>query len=161
MYKDIVQLLCIREPKLAIQILSDISLKDDDPKIVRHKFKQEQLFKFNKEEIKVIMKQYDSSIKRLTKEYKLSRNAYIHKEKRKLGDHITIYDKKIAIQKFSYDYDIKQQFNKFKMLTLNDSSHNLFNNVMIEFKEKVAFPIHKYQMREVFVDIRDCFTFNY
>jgi hypothetical protein len=43
-------------------------------------------------------------------------------------------------------------------LLLHNRKWSKFNR---EFEERSAFPRHKYEMRYVFVDIRDCLTYNY
>jgi hypothetical protein len=43
-------------------------------------------------------------------------------------------------------------------LLLHNRKWSKFNR---EFEERSAFPRHKYEMRHVFVDIRDCLTYNY
>ena len=43
-------------------------------------------------------------------------------------------------------------------LLLHNRKWRKFNR---EFEERASFPRHKYEMRHVFVDIRDCLTYNY
>ena len=43
-------------------------------------------------------------------------------------------------------------------LLLHNRKWSKFNR---EFEERASFPRHKYEMRYVFVDIRDCLTYNY
>jgi hypothetical protein len=48
--------------------------------------------------------------------------------------------------------------NVYYYLLLHNRKWRKFNR---EFKERASFPRHKYEMRYVFVDIRDCLTYNY
>ena len=105
-YKEIVERLCQQDATLAADILSQVSLDANDPKILRKKYRVEQVHKFGKEDtesIKIAMKAYDaadpSKIKRTPpvrkwtdedKAYTKAKNAYIKVEKSKLSEELSV-----------------------------------------------------------------------
>lgn len=105
-YKEIVKRLCQQDATLAADILSQVSLDATHPKILRKKYRVEQVHKFGKEDtesIKIAMKAYDaadpSKIKRTPpvrkwtdedKAYTKAKNAYIKVEKSKLSEELSV-----------------------------------------------------------------------
>jgi hypothetical protein len=109
-YKEIVERLCQQDATLAADILSQVSLDANHPKILRKKHRVEQVHKFGKEDtesIKIAMKAYDvanpSKIKRTPpvrkwtdedKAYTKAKNAYIKGEKSKLSEELSVAEMK-------------------------------------------------------------------
>ena len=105
-YKEIVERLCQQDATLAADILSQVSLDANHPKILRKNHRVEQVHKFGKEDtesIKIAMKAYDvanpSKIKRTPpvrkwtdedKAYTKAKNAYIKVEKSKLSEELSV-----------------------------------------------------------------------
>ena len=108
-YKEIVERLCQQDATLAADILSQVSLDANHPKILRKKYRVEQVHKFKEdtESIKIAMKAYDvanpSKIKRTPpvrkwtdedKAYTKAKNAYIKGEKSKLSEELSVAEMK-------------------------------------------------------------------
>ena len=109
-YKEIVVRLCEQDSTQAADILSQVSLDANDPKILRKKHRVEQVRKFGKEDkesIKIAMKAYDDAdpykIKRTPpvrkwtdeeKVYTKTKNAYIKAEKAKLSEDVSVAEMK-------------------------------------------------------------------
>jgi hypothetical protein len=103
-YKEIVERLCQQDATLAADILSQVSLDANHPKILRKKYRVEQVHKCkDTESIKIAMKAYDkanpSKIKRTPpvrkwtdedKAYTKAKNAYIKVEKSKLSEELSV-----------------------------------------------------------------------
>ena len=103
-YKEIVERLCQQDATLAADILSQVSLDANHPKILRKKYRVEQVHKCkDTESIKIAMKAYDkanpSKIKRTPpvrkwtdedKAYTKAKNAYIKGEKSKLSEELSV-----------------------------------------------------------------------
>ena len=64
-YKDIVKALCASNPEIAKKLFEDVSKPSDDPKVMRKKFRAEQVEKFgtDKDSINDAMKSYDDARK--------------------------------------------------------------------------------------------------
>ena len=118
-YKAIVEQLCQQNADLAATLLEQVSLKEDDPKILRKKHRAEQVEKFGKEDKESIndaMKAYDVSFKssnpdakpkrvppvrKWTEEDKAftkAKNAYLKVEKAKLSDSLTVAEMKKQVK---------------------------------------------------------------
>ena len=119
-YKEIVERLCQQDATLAADILSQVSLDANHPKILRKKHRVEQVHKFGKEDtesIKIAMKAYDvanpSKIKRTPpvrkwtdedKAYTKAKNAYIKGEKSKLGEELSVAEMKRQLKSLGDAY---------------------------------------------------------
>ena len=119
-YKEIVERLCQQDATLAADILSQVSLDANHPKILRKKYRVEQVHKFGKEDtesIKIAMKAYDaadpSKIKRTPpvrkwtdedKAYTKAKNAYIKVEKSKLSEELSVAEMKRQLKSLGDAY---------------------------------------------------------
>ena len=119
-YKEIVERLCQQDATLAADILSQVSLDANHPKILRKKYRVEQVHKFGKEDtesIKLAMKAYDaadpSKIKRTPpvrkwtdedKAYTKAKNAYIKGEKSKLSEELSVAEMKRQLKSLGDAY---------------------------------------------------------
>jgi hypothetical protein len=119
-YKEIVERLCQQDATLAADILSQVSLDANDPKILRKKYRVGQVHKFGKEDtesIKIAMKAYDkadpSKIKRTPpvrkwtdedKAYTKAKNAYIKGEKSKLSEELSVAEMKRQLKSLGDAY---------------------------------------------------------
>jgi len=118
-YKEIVERLCQQDATLAADILSQVSLDANHPKILRKKYRVEQVHKFKEdtESIKIAMKAYDkadpSKIKRTPpvrkwtdedKAYTKAKNAYIKGEKSKLGEELSVAEMKRQLKSLGDAY---------------------------------------------------------
>jgi hypothetical protein len=118
-YKAIVEQLCQQNADLAATLLEQVSLKDDDPKILRKKHRAEQVEKFGKDDkdsINAAMKAYDVSFKKANpdakpkrappvrkwteedKAFTKAKNAYLKVEKAKLSDSLTVAEMKKQVK---------------------------------------------------------------
>ena len=118
-YKAIVEQLCQQNADLAATLLEQVSLKENDPKILRKKHRAEQVEKFgkdDKESINAAMKAYDVNFKTANPEAKPKRvppvrkwteedkaftkakNAYLKAEKAKLSDSLTVAEMKKQVK---------------------------------------------------------------
>jgi hypothetical protein len=118
-YKEIVERLCQQDATLAADILSQVSLDANHPKILRKKYRVEQVHKFKEdtESIKIAMKAYDkadpSKIKRTPpvrkwtdedKAYTKAKNAYIKGEKSKLSEELSVAEMKRQLKSLGDAY---------------------------------------------------------
>jgi len=119
-YKEIVVRLCEQDSTQAADILSQVSLDANDPKILRKKHRVEQVRKFGKEDkesIKIAMKAYDDAdpykIKRTPpvrkwtdeeKVYTKAKNAYIKVEKAKLSEDLSVAEMKRQLKSLGNAY---------------------------------------------------------
>jgi hypothetical protein len=117
-YKAIVEQLCQQNADLAATLLEQVSLKEDDPKILRKKYRAEQVEKFkdDKQSINDAMKAYDVSFKTANpdakpkrvppvrkwteedKAFTKAKNAYLKVEKAKLSDSLTVAEMKKQVK---------------------------------------------------------------
>ena len=118
-YKAIVEQLCQQNADLAATLLEQVSLKENDPKILRKKHRAEQAEKFgkdDKESINAAMKAYDLSFKTANpdakpkrvppvrkwtdedKAFTKAKNAYLKVEKAKLSDSLTVAEMKKQVK---------------------------------------------------------------
>ena len=118
-YKAIVEQLCQQNADLAATLLEQVSLKENDPKILRKKHRAEQVEKFgkdDKESINAAMKAYDVSFKTANpdakpkrvppvrkwteedKAFTKAKNAYLKVEKAKLSDSLTVAEMKKQVK---------------------------------------------------------------
>ena len=118
-YKAIVEQLCQQNADLAATLLEQVSLKENDPKILRKKHRAEQVEKFgkdDKESINAAMKAYDLSFKTANpdakpkrvppvrkwteedKAFTKAKNAYLKVEKAKLSDSLTVAEMKKQVK---------------------------------------------------------------
>ena len=118
-YKAIVEQLCQQNADLAATLLEQVSLKEDDPKILRKKHRAEQVEKFGKEDKESIndaLKAYDVSFKSANpdakpkrvppvrkwteedKAFTKAKNAYLKVEKAKLSDSLTVAEMKKQVK---------------------------------------------------------------
>ena len=117
-YKEIVERLCQQDATLAADILSQVSLDANHPKILRKKYRVEQVHKCkDTESIKIAMKAYDkanpSKIKRTPpvrkwtdedKAYTKAKNAYIKGEKSKLSEELSVAEMKRQLKSLGDAY---------------------------------------------------------
>ena len=119
-YKEIVERLCQQDATLAADILFQVSLDANHPKILRKNHRVEQVHKFGKEDtesIKIAMKAYDvanpSKIKRTPpvrkwtdedKAYTKAKNAYIKGEKSKLSEELSVAEMKRQLKSLGDAY---------------------------------------------------------
>jgi len=111
--------LCQQDATLAADILSQVSLDANHPKILRKKYRVEQVHKFKEdtESIKIAMKAYDaadpSKIKRTPpvrkwtdedKAYTKAKNAYIKGEKSKLSEELSVAEMKRQLKSLGDAY---------------------------------------------------------
>ena len=118
-YKAIVEQLCQQNADLAATLLEQVSLKENDPKILRKKHRAEQVEKFGKDDkdsINAAMKAYDVSFKKANpdakpkrappvrkwtdedKAFTKAKNAYLKVEKAKLSDSLTVAEMKKQVK---------------------------------------------------------------
>jgi hypothetical protein len=118
-YKAIVEQLCQQNADLAATLLEQVSLKENDPKILRKKHRAEQVEKFgkdDKESINAAMKEYDVSFRKANpdakpkrappvrkwteedKAFTKAKNAYLKVEKAKLSDSLTVAEMKKQVK---------------------------------------------------------------
>ena len=118
-YKAIVEQLCQQNADLAATLLEQVSLKENDPKILRKKHRAEQVEKFgkdDKESINAAIKAYDlrfktanpdakpkrvPPVRKWTEEDKAftkAKNAYLKTEKAKLSDSLTVAEMKKQVK---------------------------------------------------------------
>jgi hypothetical protein len=127
-YKEIVVQLCETDPVLADKIYKQVSPPEDDPKVLRKKFRADQIAKFGKEDkdaVKDALKKYDAEHKssdpkprRLppiriwtddVKAYTREKNAYVRSKMDELGDDITLAEQKIKKKEFIAEFARKKE----------------------------------------------------
>jgi hypothetical protein len=106
-YKELVERFCLDHPDLSEAIFEKVALKDDDPKILRKKHREELVRQFpqDTESVKQGMKDYDAKIspekpkrkpppvRKLTAEekaYNSAKTIYVNTEIKKMGDDVTL-----------------------------------------------------------------------
>lgn len=106
-YKELVERFCTEHSDLTAAIFEEVALKDDDPKILRKKHREELARQFDNDPVSVKqgMKDYDAKVspekpkrkpppvRKLTAEekaYNSAKTIYVNAEIKKMGDDVTL-----------------------------------------------------------------------